>query len=240
MSQVHPDAALRELLEGRPQLRLTLIDRDYGMPCPEDRWEVKAAIDRLLKPSLEGMVLGLDVLEDEDGNADDVLIIGVVDLATALPKLRDALKQLHVPAGATLVVDGGADNLAPDLPTRAELVREMADCFIQLLLAECIECAPSDWKTGTLTIQCDGNWIGYKLKNAESRHAASISGRLQALCEELSVLMWNNGNRWREAVLHYEGKDFTIEFSYEESLHPIPRPTDAADAAPAKPWWKLW
>lgn len=241
MNDAHPDAALRDLLEGRPRLRLTLLDRDYGMPCPEDRWEVKAEIDRLLKPSLEGMVLRLDVLEDEDGNADDLLIIGVVDLESALPKLRALLNKLHVPAGAVLVVDGSDDNLVPDLPTRSELVRQMTEQFIRMAAAECIACAPPDWHTGTLTIQCDGQWVGYQLKNDQSSNPAAISGRLAALCEEIAVLMWKNGSRWREAVLHYEGKDFTIEFSDEEPRHPIPRAADAGAApAPAKPWWKLW
>jgi hypothetical protein len=58
MNEVHPDAALRVLLEDHPVLRLTLLDRDYGMPCPSDRWQVKAIIDELLKPAREGMVGG--------------------------------------------------------------------------------------------------------------------------------------------------------------------------------------
>ncbi|MFB9241928.1 hypothetical protein IV454_29065 [Massilia antarctica] len=234
MSEIHPDAALRVLLEGSPVLRLTLRDRDYGMPCPTDRWQVKAAVDDLLKPALEGMVLDLDVV---DATGDDVLVIGVVDLNTALPKLRDLLKSLSVPAGATLVLDGGEENLVPDLPTRDELVRQTTDSMIQMVLAECIESAPSDWQAGTLTIQCDGNWLGYQLKNAKSRNSATISGRLRAMCEEIAVLMWKNGNKWREAVLQYEGKSFTVKFSYEEPLHPIPR---SPTAAAVKPWWKLW
>jgi hypothetical protein len=237
MTQAHPDAALYDSLNSRPKLRLTLRDRDYGKPCPADRWQVKAAIDGLLKPTLEGMVLDMDVLEVGDGSADDVLIIGVADVDAALPKLRELLKSVDVPAGATLVLDGSTENLVPDLVPRDDLVRQTTDYMIQLALSECIACAPADWQTGTLTIQCNGDWLGYQLKNSQSRNPATISGRLAALCEEIAVFMWKNGNQWREAVLNYEGKSFTINFSHEEPLHPIPRP---ATATVAKPWWKLW
>jgi hypothetical protein len=237
MNEIRPDAALRDLLKGRPLLRLTLRDRDYGLPCPEDRWQVEAAINDLLKPSSEGMVLRLDVLDGEEGACDDVLVIGVVDLDSVLPKLRDLLKRLNVPSGASLVLDGCEENLVPNLPARDELVRQMTECMIQMALTECIECAPSDWQAGTLTIQCDGNWLGYQLKNARSSNPATISGRLRALCEELAVSMWKNGNEWREAVLQYDGENFTTKFSYEEPLHPIPR---IPAAVAAKPWWKLW
>ena len=251
MNANHPDAPLRASLKDRPVLSLTLRDRDYGAPCPEDRWYVKGEIDDLLKPAQEGMVLDLDVLDTPEGDADDILIIGVVDLDAALPKLRDLFKRLNLAAGAILVVDGSDDNLIADLPARAELVRQATDSMIEMVLAECIACAPADWQAGTLTIQCDGNWLGYKLKNAASNNAASISGQLRSLCEELAVLMWKNGNEWREAVLAYEGERFTIAFSYEEPRDPIPRtpdstpaatpaPTPAAAPAAPRPWWKLW
>ena len=237
MPEVHPDAALLTLLEARPRLRLTLLDRDYGTPCAEDRWHVKGAIDHALKPSLLGMVLDVDILERDDGTCDDVLVIGVVSLETTLPKIRDVLMRLNVPAGATLVMDGAEENLLSDLPVRDELVRRETDSVLQQVLVECINCAPPDWQAGTLTIQCDGNWLGYKLKNADSRKAATISPHLRALCEELAVLMWRNGNQWREAVLQYEGTKFSIAFSYDEPLHPIPR---VSPPTPAKAWWKLW
>lgn len=237
MTKNHPDANLHAKLEGRPRLMLTLRERDYGMPCPRDRWEVKAAIDNALKPRGEGMVLYLDVHEDQDGIADDVLVIGVVNLAVALPKVRDVLKNLHVAGGATLFVEGSQENLVPDLLPRQELVRAMTGQMIQSALAECIAGAPSDWKGGTLTIQCDGNWIGYQLKNPLSTRPAKISGRLVGLCEEIAVLMWKNGNKWREAVLQFEGRHFTIDFSHDEPRHPIPRETPPL---PPKPWWKLW
>lgn len=239
MNNVHPDAALRALLDSQALLRLTLRDRDYGMPCPEDRWHVKAAIDELLKPAQEGMVLDLDVLDTPEGDADDVLIIGVVNIASALPKLRDMLKRLNIPAGAMLVLNGSEENLLSDLPAREEMVRQATDRMIETVLAECIACAPADWQAGTLTVQCDGNWLGYKLKNAQSRNPATISARLRSLCEELAVLMWKNGSQWREAVLQYEGKRFTIQFSYEEPRDPIPRTPVPAPADP-RPWWKFW
>ncbi|WP_162057587.1 hypothetical protein [Undibacterium sp. KW1] len=237
MPQPPTDAALRALLDDCPVLKLILLDRDYGKPCPADRWAVKAAIDHLLKPAHEGMVLDLDVLEREDGAADDVLLIGVVELEKSLPKLIELLKSLSVPAGAILVHDGSTENLMPDLPAKETLVRQMTDDMIQMLLSECMACVPSDWQAGKLTIQCDGDWLGYQLKNALSPNAAIISGPLRDLCEEIAVLMWKNGNQWREAVLQYEGKDFTIKFSYGEPLHPIPRTPVAAQA---KPWWKFW
>jgi len=219
MNNAHPDDDLQSLLQDCPVLKLTLRDRDYGMPCPEDRWQVKAAIDELLKPTLEGMVLDLDVVDE---TADDVLIIGVVDLDAALPKLCDLLKKLHLPFGTTLVLDGSEENLVTDLPTRDELVRQMTEHMIQVVMAECVECAPSDWKGGVLTIQYDGNWLGYQLKNAQSSNSATISGRLRQMCEAITMFIWRNGNRWREAVLQYEGKNYTINFSYDEPLHPIP------------------
>jgi hypothetical protein len=234
MNDVSPDDALLALLEGRAELRLTLLNGDYGTPCPANRWQVSAAIDELLKPSLEGLVLGLEVI---DATCDDVLVIGVVDLPTALPKLRDLLKDINVPAGATLVLDGTEENLVPDLLPRDGLVRQATDVMIQMVLEECVECAPSDWQRGTLTIQCDGDWLGYQLKNSQSIKSATISGRLRVLCEEMAVLMWKNGRQWREAVLQYEGKSFTVNFSYEEPLHPIPR---TIEAHAAKPWWKFW
>jgi len=246
MDKTHPDAPLLSLLEGRPLLRLTLLDHDYGTPCPEDRWEVKAAIDGLLKPSRLGMVLDVDVLEHDDGTCDDVLVIGVVDAAAALPKLCDLLKNLRVPAGATLVFDGSEENRLSGLLPRDEVVRESIEDMLQMLLAECRQCAPADWQAGTLTIQCDGSWLGYQLKNPRSPNAATISPRLKALCEELAVIMWNNGNRWREAVMDYEGKQFTMAFSHEEPPHPIPHPEPAEPPEPAAPpasprsWWKLW
>lgn len=239
MTDTRPDAPLRAALQGCPLLRLTLRDRDYGTPCPPDRWYVKAAIDDALKPAMEGMVLDLDVLDTPDGDADDVLVIGVIDLDTALPALRAVLQRLNIPAGASLVLDGSDENLAPGLPTRNELVRQATDKLIEAVLAESIVCAPADWQSGRLTIQCDGNWLGYKLKNAQSRHAASISGELRSLCEELAVLMWKNGSRWREAVLAYDGPRFTIAFSNDEPRDPIPRPSTPAPATP-EPWWKIW
>lgn len=242
MTTFHSDAALQQSLQGGPLLRLTLRDRDYGMPCPEDRWEVKAAIDKLLKPSLEGMVLDLDVLETADGDCDDVLLIGVVDIDSSVPKLHKLLKGLQVSAGATLIVDGTEKNLVSDLKPRAELVAEMTEVWIQMLLAESRACAPSDWQGGTLTIQCDGQWLGYQLKNTRSNNAAPISGRLQSMCEETAVFMWKNGHQWREAVLDFEGKEFTINFSYVEPSYLIPRGAVPAPAppVPAKPFWKFW
>ncbi|WP_036165042.1 hypothetical protein [Massilia sp. 9096] len=249
MNDIHPDAALRAMLEDRPRLRLILRDRDYGMPCPENRWQVKAAIDALLKPALEGMVLDVDILEDED----DVLVIGVVDLDSALPRLRDLLERLRVPAGAILLLDGREENLAPELPARDERVRHAIDHGIQQVTAECVACSPHDRQSGTLTIQYDGNWLAYSLKNAWSNNIASISEHLKALCEELAVLMWKNGDRWREAVLRYEGTRFTLKFDYDEPLHPIGRPSGSdtassaepasdsgADPGTAKRWWKVW
>jgi len=184
-----------------------------------------------------GMVLYVDVLEDDDGVCDDVLVIGVVNPEAALPKLRDLLKNLNVPAGATLVFEGSDENQVPELPTRDQLVRQTTDGMIQMVLMECIKCAPKDWQAGTLTIQCDGSWLGYKLKNGQSRNAATISASLSALCEELAVFMWKNGQQWREAILQYEGKSFNVGFTYEEPLDPIPRVT--LPPTP-KPWWKRW
>lgn len=236
MTAANPDAAMSALLEGRPTFRLILRDRDYGMPCPRDRWEVKEAIDGLLKPAGMGTVLDLDVLELENGECDDVLVIGTVNPATALPQLCELLKQMNVPQGAVLTVEGSEENLLTSLVPRDTLVRDSTDNLIQLVLAESIRCAPADWQAGTLTIECDGNWLGYKLKNPESENAATISDELRQLCEEFAVLMWKNGNRWTEAVLRYEGQKFNVEFSYDERAPE----TELVPPALPKAWWKLW
>lgn len=231
MNDIKYKAALQKKLEGKPRLWLTLRDRDYGAPCPNDRWQVQASVNELLLPLGLGMVIDLDVLETEDGDADDVLEIGVFDVKMVLPKLRELLKQINIAAGASLTLDGGQFNLLPDLLTRAELFQLKSEQLITKLIEESRLCAPSDWQAGTLTIQFDGNWLGYKLKNPQSDNKATISSELKHICEEFAMLMWINGKQWREAALSFEGENFTINFNYDEQSDPIPRNTEPPTAS---------
>jgi hypothetical protein len=107
------------------------------------------------------------------------------------------------------------------------------------LLKESISCTPESWTEGFLTIDCDGRAINYKLKNEKSSDNAIISDALRGLCEQLYVVMRQNGDTWVQAVIHFyqenESWSFTTNFNYESQVN------TANIAQPeSKPWWKFW
>lgn len=113
------------------------------------------------------------------------------------------------------------------------------------LVNESITCSPESWEAGYLTIDCDGSYMNYSLKNGESHDKAQISGELRQLCEDLYVEMRQSGDWWIKAVLHFfrsEGSwSYKIDFTYPEK----PAAQQALDKEPSitaepKPWWRFW
>ena len=89
---------------------------------------------------------------------------------------------------------------------------------INALTIEAIRCSPPSWKSGVLTIDCDGAAINYKLKSEGQEERATLSDSLRMLCEKLYVVMRDNGDDWREAIVSFEQqeKDWSMktEFRY--------------------------
>lgn len=89
------------------------------------------------------------------------------------------------------------------------------------LTTEAIACSPPSWKLGVLSIDCDGTAINYQLKNTESEDRATLSDQLRSLCEQLYVVMRDNGDDWREAIIKFEQKEnewsMNTEFKYPEA-----------------------
>jgi hypothetical protein len=108
---------------------------------------------------------------------------------------------------------------------------------INRLVSETVKCTPQEWTKGTLTIDCDGTRINYKLKNEDQPGAASISEKLRDLIDELYVRMAQQGDTWIEAALTFQvaGNDvnFKTDFKYAAPKEPTVIATD-------KPWWKVW
>lgn len=92
--------------------------------------------------------------------------------------------------------------------------------ILDALVSESIACSPAPWESGTLTINCDGRAINYKLKNEEDANTAQISDELRGLCEQLYVVMRENTDTWVEALIHFYKQDdswnFKVKFEYEE------------------------
>lgn len=105
------------------------------------------------------------------------------------------------------------------------------------LVKESITCSPESWEAGYLTIDCDGSYMNYSLKNGESPDKAQISGELRQLCEDLYVEMRQSGDRWIKAVLHFFRADgswsYKVDFTYPD------KPAPSMKAEP-KPWWRFW
>jgi hypothetical protein len=106
---------------------------------------------------------------------------------------------------------------------------------INRLVAETVACTPEGWAQGSLTIECDGNRINYKLKSAEYPGLAVISDELRGLAEELYVTMADNGEVWGQATIKFslDGDKVSFDTAFEYS--------HKSAALPAKrPWWKLF
>jgi len=104
------------------------------------------------------------------------------------------------------------------------------------LVKESITCSPGTWNAGYLTIDCDGSYMNYSLKNGASEDKAEISGELRQLCEDLYVEMRQSGDWWIKAVLHFfrdeESWSYKVDFTYQDK--------PAVQPAVAKPWWMFW
>ena len=102
--------------------------------------------------------------------------------------------------------------------TQEQVFKEYGD-IITALITESVSCSPSSWNKGTLTIDCDGTAINYKLKNEDEEEKATISGPLRDLCERLYVVMRNNNEAWIQAVLHFSNNEdswlIDANFNYE-------------------------
>lgn len=113
------------------------------------------------------------------------------------------------------------------------------------LIQEAIACSPESWNEGWLSIDCDGSYMNYALKNEGAEHKAEISGELRQLCEGLYVVMRQSGDWWVKAVIHFFRKNgswsFNVDFTYQDSPTSAPAENKpAAPSTPSKPWWKLW
>ena len=113
------------------------------------------------------------------------------------------------------------------------------------LVSETVSCTPAEWDHGTLTIDCDGHRIDYKLKNEEQPGPAGISEALRTLIDELYVRMSRHGDTWTRATITFNlnGNDlkFSTEFVYVQAPPQTPSPVaiSPSQAASKKPWWKL-
>ncbi|WP_203142919.1 hypothetical protein [Marinobacter mangrovi] len=108
---------------------------------------------------------------------------------------------------------------------------------ITRLVSEAVACTPQEWTRGTLTIECDGTRIDYKLKNEDQPGKALISEKLRDLIDELYVRMAHSGDAWTQAVVTFfqEGDDgkFNTSFQYAKT------PPASSTSAKKKPWWKF-
>jgi len=79
---------------------------------------------------------------------------------------------------------------------------------------------PDTWTSATLTIETDGNWIDYKLKNLVGEPGkATISNLLAQLSEDLYVNASSHGAAWTKVVLTYTKKpddswSFHADYTY--------------------------
>ena len=100
-----------------------------------------------------------------------------------------------------------------------------------------VACTPQEWTKGTLTIDCDGTRVDYKLKNQDQPGMAAISEKLRDLIDELYVRMSHQGDTWTQAIISFtqEGGNckFNTSFQYAQSEQ-MPPSTLAK-----KPWWKF-
>ena len=113
------------------------------------------------------------------------------------------------------------------------------------LLKESISCSPETWDAGWLTIDCDGTYMNYSLKNAESEGKAQISAQLRQLCEDLYVEMRQSGDLWVKAVLHFfreeDAWSYKLDFTYQDQAavqQPLER--QPSQETRSKAWWRFW
>jgi len=109
------------------------------------------------------------------------------------------------------------------------------------LLQEAIACTPQEWIRGTLTIDCDGVKINYKLKNDGQPGVASISEGLRDLIDELYVRMADQGDAWVQATLSFFHENsswkYNVDFEYVKA---VAESEDGVAPPEEKPKWKFW
>ena len=92
--------------------------------------------------------------------------------------------------------------------------------ILNALAADVLDGIPPNWTSATLTIDCDGTRIKYKLKNLIGEEGkATISNLLAKLSEELYFDSADRGEIWNEAVLTLTKKPdgdwrFSCDYSY--------------------------
>lgn len=108
---------------------------------------------------------------------------------------------------------------------------------ITRLVSETVACTPQEWTRGTLTIECEGTRIDYKLKNEDQPGKALISEKLRDLIDELYVRMAHSGGAWTQAVVTFfqEGDNCKFHTSFQYAKTP---PTSSTSAK-KKSWWKF-
>ncbi len=115
------------------------------------------------------------------------------------------------------------------------------DEVLNTLVSEAISCTPESWTNGILSIDCDGTAINYSLKNSNEELKAQLSDKLRSLCEQLYVVMREQGDIWLEAIVEFAEKDenwnIDTKFKYEDSQQNI---SSAPIQKINKPWWKVW
>src|SRR6185503_9120046 len=114
---------------------------------------------------------------------------------------------------------------------------------LQSLIGEAVFCTPESWDEGCLTIECDGSYMTYALKNERSDEKAQISAALRQLCEDFYVVMRKSGDWWIAASIRFFRKDerwsFEVKFSYPPKAEGSRAPSESPGSAP-KPWWRIW
>lgn len=226
-----------KLLEGKPRLQVTFYEKDYGQPCLMECGDFELAAHKELTECDLGEVGRIRYHHTEDGNHYWCLNIGVVDLEIGIEKIIKILHDLKAPKGTTLKqIHPDTVEYDLDLKEKSELVLEESNRLLNSLIFESVKCSPTSWDQGKLTISFDGQMVLYKLKNKKSNKKAVISSALRQLCEDFCVLMWANGNQWREAEISFTRKNgeinFNASFNYDEP--------SASPAEEDKPWWKFW
>lgn len=110
---------------------------------------------------------------------------------------------------------------------------EKYNVALTALLEEAINCSPSSWTRGVLTIECDGHRINYRLKNDHEDEKANISQKLAQLCEEYWSVFQDHGDGWVESTVEFFQEDGAWKFNAAYK-----RPQKVREAS--KPSWKFW
>ncbi len=231
----------QQLLSGCAILELTYRDDELGAPCPDRNIDLESSIGDAIEADELGRILDVDC-EEENENLYWKWQIGAVKLDECVAVISKVLGALPMSSNALLrQIEPTQMEYDLGLKDKVTLTREKAAHYINELVSESLRCSPSSWREGVLTIQTDGTQLNYQLKNPAAKDKATISDALRALCEELCVLLWKNGNRWTEARINFSRSngevDFKVSFSYETGLNIVPPPTVSSAL---KPWWKFW